>query len=207
MELIGLFPTHVFIEQNIHLKFSEENKKLKETIDAKLEENDNVVNRGYGYQTPKENNLLDWPEATWLKEYVLDKVKTICKDFNYLDSVEILDSWANIQTKDTPLPVTPHIHMNTFLVGSYYPQAMNTVPLQLHNPVPAVHHISYKAPGKNFNPTNAFLQQIAVETGTLVLFPGYISHSVTPHDGSDMNRYCIAMNIVNIADRRLSSSG
>ena len=61
MELIGLFPTHVFIEQNIHLKFPDENKKLKETIDTRLEENDSVVTRGYVYQTPKENNLLDWP--------------------------------------------------------------------------------------------------------------------------------------------------
>lgn len=207
MELIGLFPTHVFIEKNINLKFPNENKKLIETIDNKLKENDSVVTKGYGYQIPAENNLLEWPEALWLKEYVLDKVKTICKDFNYFDNVEFRDSWVNVQTKDTPLGVTPHIHMNTFLVGSYYPQAVNAVPLQLHNPVPAVHHTCYKVPGKNYNPTNAFLQQIAVETGTLVLFPGYISHSVLPHDGSEINRYCVAMNIVNSTDHYLSSSG
>lgn len=207
MELVGLFPTHIFVEKNLHLKFPQENKKLVETIDTKLENNESVVTKGYGYQIPAENNLLDWQEAEWLKQYIVDKLKLICDDFGYFPNVQVRDSWVNIQTKDTTLAVTPHIHMNTFMVASYYPQAENAVPLQLHNPNPAVHHTSYKIPGKQFNPTNAFIEQIPVETGTLVLFPGYISHSVLPHDGVGANRYCVAVNIVNTTDHYLSSSG
>lgn len=108
------------------------------------------------------------------------------------DNFEITGCWANISAPGAPHKI--HTHPNNYLSGVYYvktqPKANGIV---FHDPRPQVSVIS--PPPAELGPTNAGMLRVQVDTGSLILFPSWLEHSVDANLSSE-NRISIAFNIM-----------
>jgi uncharacterized protein (TIGR02466 family) len=104
-----------------------------------------------------------------------------------------VDAWANISGPGAFN--MPHVHGGTFWAAVYYVRVGEGEggQLVLHDPrMPA---LRMHAPGVRFSKMGPELKaEIKPKEGLLVLFPGWLSHSVEPWHGSG-ERVSVAMNI------------
>jgi uncharacterized protein (TIGR02466 family) len=102
----------------------------------------------------------------------------------------ITGCWANFSQPGSAH--LPHHHANNFLSGVYYVQAPGGADrITFHDPRPQREIIEpvYTRP----NPFNRMDQDVPVSPGTIVIFPGWITHSVKPNR-SEGQRLSIAFN-------------
>jgi uncharacterized protein (TIGR02466 family) len=101
-----------------------------------------------------------------------------------------MEAWGNIH--DTGGFNQPHIHREAVLSGCFYlatPKGSGAI--VFHDPRPGT---LYSRPwGKGVNSWGK--AGIAVNAGTLLLFPHWLEHSVEPNEANE-RRYSIAMNAV-----------
>ncbi len=105
---------------------------------------------------------------------------------------EITGCWANFGLPGAAH--MPHHHANNFLSGVYYLKAPGGADgIVFHDPRPQREIIepAYRAT----NQLNALTHEVKVKTGSLVLFPGWITHSVNPNKGREL-RISISFNIM-----------
>lgn len=109
-----------------------------------------------------------------------------------------LSGWPMVQPYGHGVPA--HHHIGSHLTGIYYcdvPAVRADAPIKnsghliLHDP---------RAANRDWEPVGARSREfkyfeVAVETGLLVIFPGYVMHSVQPWFG-DAPRVCYAMNLM-----------
>lgn len=117
---------------------------------------------------------------------VLDAMRVTYSDF------QITGCWANIGGPGAAHSM--HSHPNNFLSGVYYVQTP-----------PGATSICFQDPRDQrniiqprFEETNQFniaVQQVAVEAGSLILFPSWLKHSVPPNKGRD-DRVSVSFNIM-----------
>ena len=104
-----------------------------------------------------------------------------------------VDAWANVS--DPGGFNMPHVHGGTFWAAVYYVAIGEGEggQLVLHDPrMPA---LRMHAPGVRFSGMGAELRaEIKPAEGLLLLFPGWLSHSVEPWEGTG-ERISVAMNI------------
>ena len=104
-----------------------------------------------------------------------------------------VDAWAN--ANDPGGFNFPHVHGGTFWSAVYYVRVSggNGGELVLHDPrMPA---LRMHAPNLRFKEVGEeLLAKIAPSAGRMILFPGWLSHSVEPGDGTGI-RVSVAMNI------------
>lgn len=109
-----------------------------------------------------------------------------------------VDAWANVNGRGGYN--VPHTHGGTFWSAVYYVQIDEQVgggELALHDPrLPA---LRMHAPNLRFRNCGAEGRaKIIPRAGRMVLFPGWLSHSVEPWDG-DSERISVAMNLRAVA--------
>lgn len=127
-----------------------------------------------------------------LKRRVTESVKESVKEFNFpTDKLTIVGRQNSIK----PLEVdTPHSHPLCFMVGVFYVQVPEkSGDILLHDPRGGViwpEPLAVTEPDKQ---TRAY-HRITPKEGQLLLFPGYLVHSVEPNL-SDQVRISIAMSI------------
>lgn len=104
-----------------------------------------------------------------------------------------VEAWANVS--ESGAFNMPHVHGGTFWSAVYYVSVGKGEggQLVLHDPrMPA---LRMHAPGVRFAGAGPELKaEISPKAGLMVLFPGWLSHSVEPWEGS-AERISIAMNI------------
>jgi len=141
-------------------------------------------------QTP--NNLQTLPEFEELighmrlaTQGVLDFLKLEYGDFR------ITGCWANVREKGAP-EHRAHCHPNNFLSGVYYVQVQeggNVI--NFHDPRPQINIMAPKR--KQFTEHNTRDVHVTVKTGSLIVFPAWLMHSVQPNE-SDMDRISVSFN-------------
>jgi uncharacterized protein (TIGR02466 family) len=104
-----------------------------------------------------------------------------------------VDAWANVSGPGAFN--MPHVHGGTYWAAVYYVRVGDGEggELVLHDP--RMPGLRMHAPGVRFKNLGPEVRaQIKPEEGLLVLFPGWLSHSVEPWQGSG-ERISVAMNI------------
>lgn len=153
------------------------NQKLKDAS-TKLSEGEYFSNPGSG--------IFD------LKRRVLDHAGECLKEFNLpFDNLTITGRQNTIQPNGVD---TPHSHPLSFMVGVYYVQVPpNSGDILLHDPRGSVLWPEPEAVTETDKQTRAYHRITPIE-GQLLLFPGYLVHSVEPNFSKDA-RISIAMSI------------
>jgi uncharacterized protein (TIGR02466 family) len=104
-----------------------------------------------------------------------------------------VDAWANVSGPGAFN--MPHVHGGTYWAAVYYVRVSDGEggELVLHDP--RMPGLRMHAPGVRFKNLGPEVRaEIKPEEGLLVLFPGWLSHSVEPWQGSG-ERISVAMNI------------
>ena len=104
-----------------------------------------------------------------------------------------VEAWANVS--GVGAFNFPHVHGGTFWAAVYYVRAGEGEGGQLVLHDPRMPGLRMHAPGMRFANLGPELKaEIKPEDGLMVLFPGWLSHSVEPWQGSG-ERISVAMNI------------
>lgn len=117
---------------------------------------------------------------------ILEQQAAIYKD------IEITGCWANLSPPGSLH--TPHIHPNNILSGVYYPRVTeggNAIVFHDEQKARAVISPSVK----QLNEYNAGEVAVALKTGSLVVFPSTLMHSVPPNN-SNQERLSISFNVM-----------
>ncbi|WP_282606275.1 TIGR02466 family protein [Pelagibius sp. Alg239-R121] len=185
-----LFPTHIWI----HCLKDQEAKRINKSAVGSLSRMMGCASaepRGGSRQSSQ--NLHCFPEFAELvgifnhaSRAVLDTMRVKYEAF------EITGCWANIAGSGASHAM--HTHANNFLSGVYYVQTP-----------PGTGAICFQDPRDQrdiiqprFEETNQFnivVQQVAVEAGTLIIFPSWLKHSVPTNTGQD-ERISISFNVM-----------
>ena len=138
----------------------------------------------------------DWegvePFFDWLRSCVSEYVSN---NFNIKTSIEIQRAWFN---ELRPLECTPvHSHGNVDVVGVYYfnlEENADNSDLILYDPRPPHRFNEVVVKDGNNNTLDCARQiNISAKNHKLVLYPGYLLHSVQTNL-TDVSRYSIAIN-------------
>ncbi len=188
-EVIGIFPTPIYIQQNA---IEDNDVKNLRNIDL-LPEHDFTAN--YGYQSAN-NSILNLPENSKLRE----KIKYYINDFannalGFVGEYEITQSWVSIKK---PFQMHyPHIHPNSIISGVlYFDNSDGAESIVFYKNIDATDYVM--RPALNHTIDTVFKHtetSLAVENRMLVLFPSYLKHGVMTNQ-SEVNRYSLAFNAV-----------
>lgn len=131
-----------------------------------------------------------------LVEFINKHAQLYWKALNYNNAMrpEVYEMWTNIYKHESFIEM--HNHSPIHLTASFY----------LHHPANGG-NIIFEHPNATllkhqpyeFNQIRytAFEQEVAVTTGTLVIFPGYINHKTQPNMSTE-DRIIIGSNICNV---------
>ena len=104
-----------------------------------------------------------------------------------------VDAWANVSSEGAFN--MPHVHGGTFWSAVYYVRVGDGEGGQLVLHDPRMPGLRMHAPGLRFRNMGAELKaELKPRAGLMVLFPGWLSHSVEPWRSPD-ERISVAMNI------------
>jgi len=106
--------------------------------------------------------------------------------------VEITGCWANINSAGASHAI--HSHPNNFLSGVYYIQTQaGADTVNFHDPRPQTSII--RPPITELTAQNTDQVVVNVSKGTLLMFPAYLSHSVSRNE-SGQSRISISFNLM-----------
>ena len=133
---------------------------------------------------------VDLPSLEPLKDWVLEIKNQLWDELGFKNSLLTVErSWINRSTKSNtsvPTHIWPHVHGSTDMVCTYYYKyPTGAAPIRFHNPV----EIQI-----GMTPMQATSATVYPEEGELLVWPGWLWHSVDPHEVPD-NRIVIGFNI------------
>lgn len=153
-----------------NLDFSQDKIQPYQTIDNHLEKHEEL------------KSFFSWVEIC-LEDYR--------RTFKYnCDSFKIILSWANKSDKNGGH--RSHVHPNSFISGIYYVSDELT-PTYFEDPRYQT-RTGWMVGSYNF--INSVVWECPAETGTLVLFPSYLSHYTEPSDTLKGWRITLSFNII-----------
>jgi uncharacterized protein (TIGR02466 family) len=141
-----------------------------------------------------DNPKKDTPAKQKFYSWISDCVKDYSSEFNDYDSMEVEGAWANIQ----PTGKDCEVHTNGgSLIANYYIYADSShPPLRVYDPRPPNFYNAYKIIREDGSTSGSqsTVIDIPVVTGTLLLMPAYLLHSVPVNRGLT-ERICWSMNL------------
>ncbi|MCZ6871146.1 MAG: 2OG-Fe(II) oxygenase family protein [Gammaproteobacteria bacterium] len=189
-DVLSLFPTLVW-----RLQLAPD---LSEQINGAIVDSLRVMNPGLTELAAGE---------TWQSEHQLHELEAFCEllcciergagmVLKFLkvghDAVEVTGCWANVGARGASHAV--HSHPNNFLSGVYYVQTSpGADTINFHDPRPQASVL--RAPVTELTGQNMDQVVVNVASGTLLIFPSYLPHSVSP-SASDGQRTSISFNIM-----------
>ena len=189
-EAIALFPTYLWM----HQLESGDTDRMNNAIRAKLE----IMRANYVGEMPKngwqtDKNLHTLAEFQELNRFIFAATKGIV-DFLKVaeESIEITSCWANINPQGSSNPW--HTHPNNYLGGVYYvdvPAEADTIAFQ----DPRAQSFVVSPRVKQSTPENSGRAIIPVKEGMLILFPAWLSHTVSANP-SPQERISVSFNLM-----------
>ncbi len=185
--VIPIFPTTIWAHSLAPEVYEPMNQRLKSKIEALLAE-------GSPGSRQTHTDLQTLEEFSELIGYINHAARHV---FEFLklryDGFEVTGCWANLRPAGAPQHER-HIHPNNYLSGTYYVQTQeNADSILFHDPRDQVNIISPKR--SELTEYNTREVDLTVRTGSMVLFPAWIYHSV-PENKSAGDRISISFNLM-----------
>jgi hypothetical protein len=133
-------------------------------------------------QLSAETNILDRADMTDARKlcefHIAEYARTVmgCSNEFY-----ITNSWLAHSKHGDIHPA--HVHKNTIIAGCLYLQAEDNQPIKFHSKAFQEQAYPFDYTITEYNIFNNPNPRIDVHTGTLLLWPGWLNHSVDPHLG------------------------
>jgi uncharacterized protein (TIGR02466 family) len=193
IELIPIFPVPVFRSNYFLDKLSQD--KLLEVIDDKENKNSKTefyVQGSYTDYAGGGKSILDYDFLYDFKNFLIGTVQTIHTDLDLAGEVELCENWFTVTRKNGYHEV--HKHGSSTWSGVYYVKASrDDAPIVFVNES----HFNSSWPTNTsktiLNDFNSNQKICSVETGLLLIFPGFLLHKVERQD-RDSDRITIAFN-------------
>jgi uncharacterized protein (TIGR02466 family) len=189
-DVLSLFPTLVW---QLQLK-----AERHEPIDAAilgalrdLRRSSPTLAPGEAWQSVR--TLHDRTELVGLIACIDDSVSRILRFLKIgYHAVHVTGCWANVSTKGASHGI--HSHPNNFLSGVYYVQTQTGADtINFHDPRPQTSIL--RPPVTELTAHNTDQVVVRVRNGTLLLFPSYLPHSVSPNV-SEAERISVSFNVM-----------
>jgi uncharacterized protein (TIGR02466 family) len=146
------------------------------------------------------DRLHDRKEFISLRDFILEKSQLVWQELGYYQeqTPKIYQSWINVGKKDGL--ILPHIHYNASLSAVVYIDASSEQGNLVFESPLEMAMLSQPMPDK----TKRVRKELEVQTGDVVIFPGYLKHYTMPNktnqprisfvanlnsDGRSFNRY------------------
>ena len=185
-----IFPTHIWIHSLPAQDAQRINSSVMDALSPLIRGTDNGGAGGTRQSSQDLHRFEEFSELVAVFNHasraVLDAMRVTYAGF------QITGCWANIGGPGARHAM--HTHANNFLSGVYYVQTP-----------PGARTICFQDPRDQrsilqprFEETNQFniaIQQVAVEAGTLVIFPSWLKHSVPPNTSQE-DRVSVSFNIM-----------
>lgn len=140
-----------------------------------------------------EQNLHQLPFFSRLTKLFESSCEQVLLQQNMIHhGLEVTGCWCNVAPPGSLH--TPHMHPNNFLSGVYYPRVQkgaNTIVFHDHNR----NQSAINPAVIQLNEYNAAEVAVALKTGSLVIFPSTLMHSVPPNQ-SQSERFSISFNVM-----------
>jgi uncharacterized protein (TIGR02466 family) len=189
LKILKFFPTPVWVEQLPNDDAARINRKAMDLIETFRGQ---TTGKGPGdsWQTP--NNLEDRAELQELMVYVKEAVSEALNDLQIVyDGFLVTGCWANIKPRGKGHGI--HRHPNNFFSGVYYVRASGEGgEIDFYDPRTQTDVTAPRFTKQN--EYNCRYYRIPVREGMLILFPAWLSHSVTKNSG-ETERVSISFNV------------
>ena len=189
-DILSIFPTFVWMLQSTPEFYEKLNPKILKALNRM---NPDLAELPAGDSWQSNQQLHKREEFIDLVPRILTTAKTVLQflKINY-DAVEITGCWANINSTGASHAI--HSHPNNFLSGVYYVQTQaGADTVNFHDPRPQTGII--RPPVTELTAQNTDQVVVNVSKGTLLMFPAYLRHSVSPNE-SDKFRISISFNLM-----------
>jgi uncharacterized protein (TIGR02466 family) len=189
-EVLALFPTYVWKLQLVPEVHAPLNARILDTITG-MRRSLPALDPGQAWQSAQE--LHELPGLGVLLTCVEEAVRTVLRFLRVgYDAFEVTACWANVNAPGASHAV--HMHPNNYLSGVYY---VRTQPgadtVNFHDP--RVQTAIIRPPVTELTSGNTDQVVVPVCDGTLLLFPAYLIHSVSPN-ASDRERVSVSFNVM-----------
>jgi len=196
MSTLSLFPVKIF-----KATYNCDLANLKEIVLEKINSVEKLHNQssmrcdGFcSYNVLRDLNKIK--EFSLLVDFINDQSQLYWKELQYATHMKpmVYEMWANVYKKNSF--IDNHNHSPIHMTASFYlNQPLNGGNLSFENPnITLLKHQPYEIDNIRYN--SIFEQEIEVNTGDLVIFPGWLNHRTKPNL-SDEDRIIIGANVCN----------
>ena len=194
MNLLHIYSTPIW--ESSFPYFEEKKEKFLQCVQNFYEQNPTSIDRSHvngGYHSPM--NFTKEPEFAPLFEYVAQMGMKAAFDLDFVNcDVFLTAAWVNIMNSTSCMQFD-HIHQDTFSGVFYLQSPTGSGNLAISNPginslwqgqMLAAKKNKFTSDKININPTE----------GSILLWPSYLTHSVSPNECNDIERISISFNII-----------
>jgi uncharacterized protein (TIGR02466 family) len=177
------FPTPIF--QHELEGFKEQNEKLDALVKRLQAEDPNGVKRSNlgGWHSSYEPDIRLLPEFADVKKAIMEMAMFVVGGMGFEGlGMTMSEVWFTVSPAGAMN--VRHCHPRSFLSGAYYVRVPSgSSPICFHDPRPVKLHATPASPKFKVTPYTSEMVTCHVREGLLVLFPGWLDHSVPPHHG------------------------
>jgi uncharacterized protein (TIGR02466 family) len=189
-DVFSLFPTSVWKVQ-LAPKFA---TGINRTVrDSLREMNPRLPELAPGDSWQSDHQLHTLDEFRELVSRIMRSTATILKFLKIgNEEIELTGCWANVTARGASHAM--HSHPNNFLSGVYYVQTWpGADTINFHDPRPQAGVV--RPPVTELTGQNVDQVVIKVTNGTLLMFPSYLTHSVSPSESNEQ-RISVSFNLM-----------
>ena len=193
----------------IHVEIDEDTSELRQCTDYVLNTNQVDVDeyKKFGKSGLKETVdfefrvLEQFPKMKQMFTHISNRL--IKEGLNYDNKLEISSSWFTKTHKGEQSPM--HDHKNCVFSAVYYYGDYDDKVANLIFKNPIVNLTSYRLNVGKSNKFNTYDIEITPQSGSLLIFPSYVSHKIDVHK-SDIPRLSLAFNMVPVGQYGIGDS-
>ena len=193
----------------IHCELDEDTSELRQCTDYVLNTNQVDVDEYKIFQKSGLKETIDFefrvleqfPKMKQMFTHISNRL--IKEGLNYDNKLEISSSWFTKTHKGEQSPM--HDHKNCVFSAVYYYGDYDDKVANLIFKNPIVNLTSYRLNVGKSNKFNTYDIEITPQSGSLLIFPSYVSHKIDVHK-SDIPRLSLAFNMVPVGQYGIGDS-
>jgi len=177
--------------------FAEQNEKLCALVKRLQAEDPEGIQRSNqgGWHSAEKVDIRELPEVADLKKVIMDSTKVVAAGLGF-EGLGMFMAMAWFVVSPAGAANTRHLHPQTFLSGAYYIKApAGSSPICFHDPRLTKVYATPMSTSPQATPYNAETVKYQVEESRLIIFPGWLEHSVPAHQASG-ERIVMSFNFV-----------
>lgn len=189
------FATPVF--QDDIADFAEQNEKLYALVKRLQAEDPDGVQRSNqgGWHSSEKVDVRELPEVADLKKVIMEGAKIVAGGLGFEGrSMFLASAWFVVSPAGAAN--VRHLHPQTFLSGAYYIKAPpGSSPICFHDPRATKVYATPMSTNPKGSPYAAETVKYYVAESRLIIFPGWLEHSVPAHQ-AEGERVVLSFNFV-----------